>query len=156
LEPRRLFCFVLKKISNSLNFVAGDSESEFLVKSSGRFYVISVQNIKINPELQSSLTAEYGEASPESQGDEDGQYDSYDYESTELDQSQIMNAAEDHIEQGKASTPEEYAAGEGFVYHLTPAMAEELWSSGSDLEHAPQVNRMIDYGKLRQAYPQAF
>lgn len=145
-----------KKTSNSLNFVAGDAGGSFLVKSVGRFYVISRENIENNPELLNNLSNEYGEVPYEAEQDEDGQNNVYDYEGATLDHEQVMNAAEDYIEKGQTHTPEDFAAGEGFVYELTPAMAEELWSSGSELESVPQVTRMIDYGKLRQQYPSAF
>ena len=144
------------KSSNSLSIVAGDESSEFLVKSAGRFYVISKENLSNNSNLFNDLSLNYGKVPTEPEYDEDGGYDSYNYDESELDTNNLMNAAEDHIEKGQMGTSEDYRIGEHFVFELTPELAEELWSHGSNLEHAPQVNRMIDYRKLRAKYPSAF
>jgi hypothetical protein len=144
------------KTSNSLNFVAGDIEGDYLVKSAGKFYVISAESVANDQDLFNDLASEYGEVPTESEYDEDGGSDSHNYDEAELSQSQLMNAAEDHIEKRQVGTAEDYRVSNHFVYLLTPDMAEELWSHGSPLEHAPQVNRMIDYGKLRKQFPSAF
>lgn len=127
-----------KKISNSLNYVAGDQSIDFLVKSTGIFYVISRENLENNPQLENEIINDYG------------------IEDEPLTTNEIMNAAEDFIEARNIGTHEDYRVGNHFVYRLTPLMAEELWNQNSELEQAPQVNRMIDYSKLRNQYPTAF
>ncbi|MDG1949868.1 MAG: hypothetical protein P8J32_03550 [bacterium] len=144
------------KTSNSLNFVAGDESADFLVKSTGRFYVISKENLNNNTELFNDLAGDYGTVPVEPEYDEDGGYDSHNYDEAELSTDELMNAAEDYIEKGQVGTVEDFRIGDHFVFELTPEMAEELWSHGSELEKVPQVNRMIDYNKLRAQYPSAF
>ena len=145
-------------VKNNLTLVAGDPKIEMLVQDDNKFFVINRENLEMNTDEFNNLAFDYGEVPIIDQyQDEDGDVSTdYNWEEAVLDTDDLLNAAAEHILRGDVGSPQEYGAGEHFVYELTPELAVELWSRGSDLEQNEFVQSMIDYNQLKAEYPQSF
>jgi hypothetical protein len=131
--------------------------AELLAKSAGKFYLISRINVESNPELREQLLIDYGSLTYEPSRGEAGDVDrDYDLESDQLDNELLLVAAEDYIEKRQIHSAQDYFEGDGFVYELSSALAEEMWLKDSEMESHPAVQRVINYAELRQKYPDKF
>jgi|GEM_PF-2827071 len=145
-------------VKNNLTLVAGNPKTEMIVQDDNKYFIINRENLEMNTDEFNNLAFDYGEVPIVDQyQDEDGDTSTdYNWEEAVLDTDDLLNAAADHILRGDTGSPQEYGAGEHFVYELTPELAEELWSQGSELESNEFVRPMIDYNKLKANYPQSF
>ena len=141
-------------VKNNLTLVAGDPKTEMLVQDDNKFFVINRENLEMNTDEFNNLAFDYGEVPIID--NRNGEDVDYIWEEAVLDTDDLLNAAAEHILRGDVGSPQEYGAGEHFVYELTPELAVELWSQGSDLEQNEFVQSMIDYNQLKAEYPQSF
>lgn len=132
-------------VKTNLKFIAGDQENEALVSDGRKYYIINQENLSNNEALWQSLVDEFGYLPYTDEGpDEDGMPSKdYHWDQAELTFDDLLSATQSAINRGELNTPEEYEAGEGFAFELTPQLAYQLDNHYSNLAEHPAVAALI-------------